>query len=379
MPFATNDLPSPTTMANRVPRDKRRLRVVHVAQQLQIGGMEKLLVEFARHVDRQRFDLRFLSLSSRGGVAEEIAACGWPVTALEELNGLRPALIWRLARIFRRERVDVVHTHNIKPHLYSVPAAKLAGVPAVIQTRHGQSYQASWRRITAFRLAALFTNYVVCVSHDSRARSARLGIARQKLCTVWNGIDIASFPYQGPSPQGPVVTVARLSPEKDIPTLIRAAALAAARNPSFRLEIAGDGPCQEELERLVADLGLSGHVRLLGKITDVPGLLARSSLFVLPSLTEGVSLTLLEAMAAGLPVVATAVGGTPEVVLEGKTGWLVAPGNPEAMAARMCQVLDNPALGQSMGRQGHERVKEHFDVRRMVREYEALYEQCVFG
>lgn len=366
-------------MANSVPREKRRLRVLHVAQQLQIGGMEKLLVEFARHVDRQRFDLHFLSLSSRGGVAEEIAACGWPVTALDEPNGLRPGLVWRLARIFHREHVDVVHTHNIKPHLYSVPAARLAAVPAVIQTRHGQSYQASWRRITAFRLATLFTDHVVCVSQDSRQRSARLGIARRKLCTVWNGIDIARFPYQGPCAGGPVVTVARLSPEKDMQTLIRAAAIAVARIPSFRLEVAGDGPCFAELEQLAAALGVRGQVRLLGKVEDVPGLLARASLFVLPSLTEGISLTLLEAMAAGLPVVATAVGGTPEVVLEGKTGWLVTPGDAEALAARMCGVLESPALGLAMGRCGHDRVEQHFDVRRMVRQYEDLYQQSVFG
>jgi glycosyltransferase involved in cell wall biosynthesis len=366
-------------MINSDHRNERRLRVVHVAQQLQIGGMEKLLVEFARHANRDQFELQFLSLSGRGGVAEEIAACGWPVTALEKPPGLHPSLVLRLAQFFRRARIDVVHTHNTKPHLYGAAAACLAGVPAIIQTRHGQPYRSSRRKLAAFRVAALVTNRVVCVSEDSRKLTARYGVAPRKLCTLWNGIDTARFAYQGPCPEGPVVAVARLSPEKDIQTLVRAGALAMTGNPDFRLEVAGDGPCLSDLQCLANELGVAGSVRFLGEVGDIPSLLARSSLFVLPSLTEGISLTLLEAMAVGLPVVATAVGGNREVVSDGETGCLVAPGDAANLAAAMNRLLANPTLGQALGRQGRARVEEHFDVRRMVRQYEALYHQYVFG
>jgi sugar transferase (PEP-CTERM/EpsH1 system associated) len=370
--------PAPA-IAETIAGCRRRLRVIHIVQQLHIGGMEKLLVEFARHGDRTQFELQFLSLSTLGDVTKEIEACGWPVRALEEPPGLRLGLIWRLARLFRREKIDVVHTHNTKPQLYGAPAARLAGVRAVIQTRHGQPYQSSRRKLVGFRLAAHLTSRVVCVSEDSRELTARYGVSPRKLCTVWNGIDTARFAYHGPSPAGPVVTVARLSLEKDIATLVRAAALALATNPGFRLEIAGDGPCLPQLKQSAAELGVTEQVRFLGQTEDIPGLLARSSLFVLPSLTEGISLTLLEAMAVGLPVVATAVGGNPEVVRDGETGFLVPPGDAASLAGAMNRLLGQPALGQAMGRQGRARVEQEFDVGRMVRRYEALYRDCVFG
>src|SRR5207253_10486932 len=133
-------------------------------------------------------------------------------------------------------------------------------------------------------------------------------------------------------PDGPVVMVARMSPEKDAESLVRAAALAARQLPAFRLEVAGDGACLPALKQLAAGLALGDHVRFLGEVRDVPALLARASLFVLPSQTEGISLTILEAMARGLPVVATCVGGNPEVVEDGRTGLLVPPRDPEALA-----------------------------------------------
>ena len=147
--------------------------------------------------------------------------------------------------------------------------------------------------------------------------------------TILDGIDVERFAFSGPSPAGPIVAVARLSPEKDLGNLIRAVAIAGSQNPDLKVEVAGDGPCRAELERLVVELGLQHRVLFLGEVHDVPSLLARGSLFVLPSRSEGISLTLLEAMACGLPVVATRVGGTPEVVLDGESGLLVPPGNPQ--------------------------------------------------
>src|SRR5947209_198050 len=145
----------------------RRLRVIHVTLGLEMGGQEKLLVEFARYADRQRFDLHFLSMSTRGRLADEIEVCGWPVTALEEPGGLRPGLVLRLARAFRRLGADVVHTHDDKPLLYGAPAARLARVPRVIHTRHGQSYFMRPRQARLMSLAARLADAFVCVSEES--------------------------------------------------------------------------------------------------------------------------------------------------------------------------------------------------------------------
>jgi glycosyltransferase involved in cell wall biosynthesis len=335
--------------------------------------MEKLLVEFARHADRERFELHFVSLGGRGSLADDLESCGWPVTALNTPSGLRPRLLLHLARFFREREIDVVHTHNTKPILYAAPAARLARVPRIIHTRHGQRYQATWRQTVLFRLATRLTNRVVCVSHDSARLSAAEGIPEKQLCTVWNGVDISRFSYSGPQAGGPAVMVGRLSPEKNVAGLLQAAALAADLSPSFRLEVAGGGECLPTLKTLAAKLGLGERVRFLGEVRNIPDLLARAGLFVLPSLTEGISLTLLEAMARGLPVVATRVGGNPEVVIEGETGLLVSASDPLELARAMVGLHLDPDTGRRMGLAGRVRVEKLFDIQRMVREYEALY------
>jgi glycosyltransferase involved in cell wall biosynthesis len=361
-------------MKNRTNGDARKLLVVHVSLCLDTGGLERLLVEFARHADRDRFDLRFLSMSSRGRVSDELEALGWPVTALEEPPGRRPGLVLRIARLFRRWDAGVVHTHNNGPLIYGASAARIARVGRVFNTRHyGQYLDTSRRELLAVRLASRLVDKVVCVSDDSALVAARDGISPGKLRTIWNGIDVQRFSYTGPRPDGPIVVVARLSPEKDVETLIRAVAIASDGSPPLRLEVAGDGPCRPDLERLTHDLGLSERVRFLGEVQDVPGLLARASLFVLPSRTEGISLTLLEAMARGLPVVATRVGGNSQVVVEGETGLLVPPQDPTSLAEALVRLRGSRDGMRRMGVEARRRVEALFEVRRMVSGYESLY------
>lgn len=353
--------------------EHRKNTVVHVVGQLDMGGMEKLLVEFARHADRDRFDLHFISLGKRGILSDEIEALGWPVTVLETKPGLRPWLVIRLARLFRRLRADMVHTHNSKPLLYAGPAAKLARVRRVIHTRHGQRFGASRRATAAFRLGALTANPVVCVSHDSARIAEEEGISPRRIRMIWNGIDVDRFHPNVLAESGPVVAIGRLSPEKDFATLVRAAGIAARQDPTFLLDVAGDGVCMVELKRLVCELKLECTVHLLGQVRDIPSLLARGSVFALSSLTEGVSLTILEAMATGLPVVATRVGGNPEVIADGETGLLVPPGDPASLAAALLALRRDPARRRHMGEAGRARVEAHFDVRKMVAAYEAMY------
>jgi glycosyltransferase involved in cell wall biosynthesis len=191
--------------------------------------------------------------------------------------------------------------------------------------------------------------------------------------TLRNGIDVSRFTYAGPHKGGPVVTVARPRPEKGLETLVRAAALAAAERPGFRLEVAGDGPCLLGLQKMVRTLGVGEHVRFLGEVRDVPSLLARASLFAQSSVEAGISRPLLEAMARGLPVVATRVGGNPEVVADGASGLLVPPGDPPALARAMLELGADRNRGRQMGLTGRRRVEQGFDVRQMVARYEALY------
>jgi glycosyltransferase involved in cell wall biosynthesis len=350
-----------------------RLRVAHVTLGLDTGGQEKLLVEFARHADRERFDLCFVSLTDRGRLAEQIEASGWPVFALHEPPGLRPGIGVRLARLLRRERIDVIHTHDERPLIYGSLAACLARGRHHVHTRHGQRPELTRGQKWLIKLASWGTREFVCVSADVGKVAASQGVSVRHICTVWNGIDLPKFGYTGPRPGGPAVLVARLSPVKDVETLLRAAALAAEQQSDLRVEIAGDGPCLPSLRQLTAELGLEERVRFLGEVRDVPALLARAGLLVLSSLSEGVSLTLLEGMARGLPVVATRVGGNPEVVADGETGLLVPPRDPAALADAMLRLWRDTGLGLRLGQAGRGRVEEHFDVRRMVANYEAMY------
>jgi glycosyltransferase involved in cell wall biosynthesis len=350
-----------------------RIRVIHVSVGLNMGGLEKLLVEFARHTDRNRFDLKFVSLTTKGEVADQIEQLGWPVTNLEISPGIKPAILFCLAQLFRRTKANVVHTHNTKPLLYSVPAAHLAGVQQIIHTCHGRREGATLRQNYLFKLAAGWADQIVSVSNDSTKRSLRQGLPENKLVTIPNGIDLSLFSATDPQPSGPIIFVGRLSPEKDLPTLLRAVAIAVREEPSFRLHLVGAGPSYSELQRLGEQLGLGRHVAFLGQTNDVAGVLAGASLFVLSSITEGISLALLEAMARGLPVVATAVGGNTEVVVDGETGLLVPPQSPAELAAAMLKLYRQPDLARQMGVNGRMRVEARFDSRTMVAHYESLY------
>jgi glycosyltransferase involved in cell wall biosynthesis len=351
---------------------RRRLRVVHVTPGLDMGGLEKLLVEFARHADRARFLLRFVSLGGRGVLADEIEECGWPVTALDAPGGLRPGLLLRLASLFRHWQTDVIHTHDERAYVYGAFAGKLARIPRICHTQHGRK-TLSRRQMLLVGAASRLIHHFVGVSQDVSRWAARQSIRSRVVRTIHNGIDVERFPYSGPQPHGPAVLVARLSPEKDVQTLLRATALVLRDDPTFRLDIAGDGPSMPALRQTANTLGLDKCVRFLGQVRDVPAVLGRAGLFVLSSLCEGISLTLLEAMASGLPVVATRVGGNSEVVADGETGLLLPASDPPALAAALLRLRRANGEASRMGRAGRRRVEERFDVRRMVAQYEQMY------
>lgn len=362
---------------DRRPTTGRRLRIAHVTIGLEVGGQEKLLVEFARHADRERFELHVVSIGGRGTLAGDIEACGWGVTAMDAASGLRPSLVPRLAGWMRRWRPDVVHTHDNRSLFYAGPAARLAGLrrPRVLHTRHWWQIAMTPREARAHRYMAALADRFVCVSELVHRASAEEGIAPGRLRTILNGIDVGRFAYTGPRAGGPLVTVARLSPEKDVANFVRAVAILAREAPSIRAEVAGGGACLDELVALADELGVADRVAFLGEVRDVPAVLERASAFVLPSKAEGIPLTLLEAMARGLPVVATRVGGVPEVVVEAETGYVVPPSDPAALAAAMGRVWGDPELGRRSGEAGRRRAEERFDVRRMVADYEATYEE----
>lgn len=368
--------------SNRLARShtlSQPIRVCHVSMCLQTGGLERLLVDFARFHDRKKFELQFISLTGEGQPASDIRSAGCVARVLNDsLKIRRLRSLAQLVDDMKSDRVQIVHTHNTYAQFYGAIAAKGAGVPVVLNTQHGRGCGNGWRARTQFKVANRFTQRIVGVSHDAANLCREQDrFSKSKITTIWNGINLDRFTYRGPQRTPTAISVARLSAVKDLSTLIRATRLVLPQVPDFRLRIVGDGPERATLEALIAELHLGTHVELLGERQDVPELLAQSGFFVSSSLSEGISLTLLEAMAVGLPIVATAVGGNPEIVLDGQTGRLAPAGDPEALARAIVAMCGERDLWTAMGLLGRQRVEQQFEIRQMVRSYESLYDELL--
>ena len=362
-----------TAPQQRVASRSDAKRVTHIAFSMQTGGMEKLLVEFARHTDRAQFNPDFVSLTTEGTPAEDIRATGARVSVFGKQDGFRWSAVRRLAAHFKANNTQIVHTHNSGAMIYGALAGRIAGVPVVVHTRHGQRRGASARQTRVFKSVSRLCDRIVGVSEDSSRMSLSEGLNADRLDTIWNGIDTAKFDFTGPKPDGPALVVARLAPEKDFSMLIVAVALVARQRPDFRLRIAGNGPRRKELNETIQESGLTKHIELLGERNDIPQLLSESSMFILPSKSEGISLTLLEAMSAGLPCIATRVGGNAEIIQHSHSGYLTPKSDPVALASTILHLIHCPDEASTLGRSGRMRVEAAFDIRRMVRDYESLY------
>lgn len=372
---STLDAPSILRLADHQKVGQHRIRVCHISMTLLTGGLERLLVEFGRHCNRDRFDLRFIALDQLGQPAEDLKQQGWKVsTILEEGPRGKLSRARRLSKLLADEQIDVVHSHNTLAHFYATAAAKWAGVPVIVNTQHGRGCGASWKAKWQFRLANRFADRVIGVSEDAtRLCQDDDRLSARRMQAIWNGIDLTRFAFRGPINQPVAISVARLSPEKDFATLLRATSLVVRDVPDFRLRIVGNGREADSLKELARELSLENNVEFLGERHDIPALLGEAAFFVSSSKSEGISLTLLEAMAVGLPIVATDVGGNPEVVVDGKTGKLVPPCDPEQLAAAMKAMLADSASWPVMGELARQRVEQHFNVKHMLQQYESLY------
>jgi glycosyltransferase involved in cell wall biosynthesis len=321
-----------------------------------------VILSLVEHMDRARFRPVVLTLHEGGPLADRIRAFGVPVETVGAAGLTGLPLVRRLAARLKFHRADVLHTHNPAPHQHGAAARVLAGVPVLIHTKHGRNNFPTRARRWAEQLAGRFTDLVVAVSSDS-AEVARTvdRVPPRKLRVIHNGIAIDAMPR---------ATVGRKGRG---PRAVRATRVVADQLPGFTLDIVGDGPMGDIVRALSHELGLDDVVRFHGMQDDVRPWLADSDLFVLPSLSEGISITLLEAMGAGLPVVATDVGGNREVVRDGESGLLVPVTDPAALADAMLALLRDPARSVRMGNAGRARVEAEFNIDRTVAAYQQAY------
>lgn len=339
-----------------------------------------VVLSLAERADRAKYRPRVLSLLEGGELVPRFAAAGVPVDTLDVAISDGPIAVLRaMRRYLLQHQPAILHTHNPTPHQYGALSATWARVPVLVHTKHGRNQLLSTRGRFLERVAGYLSDAVVPVSADAAdvARDVD-GVPAGRIQVIRNGIAAThAAPRRAAGGEWRVVHVARLNEVKDQPTLLRAARRVADHHPDFHLDIVGDGEERQALERLAAELGLEQVVHFHGFTDDVSAYLAGADLFALSSVSEGIALTLLEAMAAALPVVATDVGGNREVVRDGETGLLVPASDPTAMADAMIALLEDPSRGEAMGRAGRARVVQEFSLDRTAAEYEALYDRLL--
>ena len=323
-----------------------------------------------------------------GPYVRSLREAGIPVFTYHLPRGVDPfRLAWSLFELvayFRRVKPDLVHTHCSVPGIVGRLAARLAGVPVVMHTVHGFAFHDGSRgpgvaaAIAVERFVGRHTDVMLSQNHEDIERAIRHRIVpERRLEWVGNGIALENFlaaPPREPAARPVVITcVARMEPVKNHALLFEAAAKLHASGRRFELWLVGGGEGRPRCERLVADLGLSDVVRFLGYRDDIPVLLARSDIGVLTSLKEGIPRAAVEAMASGLPMVATRVTGTREVVRDGDTGFLVDVDDADGLAKSLARLVDDPALRARMGARGREVARAEFDEALIVRRLEHVY------
>lgn len=361
-----------------------RIRVMYVVNNFVAGGAERHLLEMWGRIDRERFALEIACARREGQFLAAVESLGWPIRELGiSLRIYGPSGVRGFLRLIARVldfRPHLLHGYLFESNLLAALAGRVTGVPALVAKRSVDAFETA-RQVRVQRFTHRLATHVTAVSEAVAETSVALGVPRERITVIPNGVDSARFSTAvadrtalGANGSGPVIgSVGCLAPRKDYGTLLEALALLMGRGREFQALLVGDGPERGTLEDRARALGLGARVRFLGERADVERLLPLMDVFVLTSREEGIPNALLEAMAAGRASVATAVGGTPEVLKDGETGWLVPASSPPALAQALEDALAHPDEARRRGEAARRAAVEDMDIGTMVRRHEALY------
>jgi len=374
---------------------KSKVAVMHIINAYALGGAEKLVFDIARRMDKTKFNVFVCSIGAREDDIEQAVRHDLQSQGIKTLSLDKPPhkqrvhTVVKLAKILCDNKIDILHTHCPSPDFYGKLSALIARIPLVFSTIHNtQGYSASVERV----LSRLTTKYVAISKTVAQYALQELKIPSQKIEIIYNAIDVRQFTETHnqsiirkkkrtelgiPENIQMIMTIGRITRQKGHIYLIDAMKEVVKNFPNVCLCIVGDYTCDpdvtNELKRKVKESGLKEKVIWTGVRTDIPELLASADIFVLPSLWEGLPVTLLEAMASRIPVVATAVGSNPEIIRHGENGFLVPPANPSTLAKCILELLKDKKKAQLLAEEGYKTIQERFTIERMVKEYEKLY------
>lgn len=368
----------------------RRITVLYVVGSFRAGGAQRHCLALWQRLDRDRFDLRICCEEKDGLLLDDVISVGMPVIELgvRKLASAKAlSAMHRLSQYIKNDRIDVVHSYLFEANILAVAAARMARTGKVIISVRAMNDWMGWRHRTANRLVNRFADSITVVSHAVKSSVIeKEGADPKKVRVIPNGVEVpenglprdvardSARSRLGLHGSGPVVgCVANFNRYKDHSTLVKAAQTAVADLPETTFVLVGDGPLRATIEEQVHTVGLDANFVFTGTIPDTSRAMSAFDLFVLPSLEEGMPNVVLEAMAAGLPVVATAVGGTPEVVVDGKTGLLVPPRSSASLAAAMLELTRDRRRAGQMGVEGRMRIASEFSLERMIDAIQDLY------
>ncbi|HFD79732.1 MAG TPA: glycosyltransferase [Gammaproteobacteria bacterium] len=366
-----------------------RKTILFVNHSLAMGGIERMICDFAESLPEDEFDVHAAVFEAGGVLEQRLEAAGIAVYHLDKKEGLDYGLVRRLAALSRMIGADVIHSNNYSAWLYSVLATRLGGAGVCVHTEHSSVEGSERRRYLLEWLLSHGTHSVIAVSEkvrDNLARRAR--ISERRLHYIPNGIDTARF---APLPEvreavrsrfglaaGDVVVgaVGRLVPVKNHRLLVEAFARAHRHCDRLRLLLVGEGPEREAIEASIAEQGMGGQVILAGERQDIDSVLNAMDIYVLSSFSEGMSLSLLEAMSAGLPVVATAVGGNVDLVDDGVSGLLVPSADAASMQQALVDLAADAEMRTRMGQASREIVLARYSRDAMIGRYSDIYRRA---
>jgi glycosyltransferase involved in cell wall biosynthesis len=369
-----------------------KIKLAHVTFDMSIGGAERVICDLAQHTNQEQYDVSVICLQQPLGVFGEILrAEGFIVETLCRKPGFDISLIRGIRGIIHKKGLQLLHCHQYTPYVYGVLAA--AGTPCkVIFTEHGRFYpdRRKPKRVLINPILNRLTAKVTAISEATRtALSVYENFPADHIEVIYNGIDDTDIRFAdsgglkaelGIDSKAPVLgTVARLDPIKNHPMMIRALKEVHLKQPEVVLLIVGDGPEMSSLKSLVHELAISDRVFFPGMRNDVQRFYKIMDLFLLTSFSEGTAMTLLEAMAAGVPCIATDVGGNPEIVADGETGYIIPNDDPASLKKCVLKILESKSLRETLCCAARKRFEERFTVQKMVSGYQKLYESCHYS